>query len=155
MLLKDSPLQEIEEDENDRNPPLIVWVKEYAEEAGPKILQPTLEEIKQAVKDEFPELYASDLDLDHLLEALGIHVIADYREFKIAWFGTTDGATVDELLSKFQDQKYSRVRKKLGIDHLWVLNLQPDLGYSRNDIFEALVDFSEIDEKPECVIIDL
>ncbi|MCG9893264.1 MAG: hypothetical protein MH252_19605 [Thermosynechococcaceae cyanobacterium MS004] len=155
MLLKDSPLQEIEEDGNDRNPPLIEWMKEYAEEAGPKILLPTLEEIKQAVKDEFPELYASDLDLDHLLEALGIHVIADYREFKIAWFGTTDGATVDELLSKFQDQKYSRVRKKLCIDHLWVLNLQPDLGYSRNDIFEALVDFSEIDEKPECVIIDL
>lgn len=154
MLLDDSVLLD-DIDEEEENPPMIEWMKEYAHYAGPKSVRPTLEEVKAAIKDDFPELYASDLDLDHLLEELGIHVIADYRKFIIAWFGTTDESTIEGLLSKFQGEKYSKVRKKLGIDYLWIMNLRPHLGHMRNDAFEALVQFGEIEEKPECVIIDL
>lgn len=137
------------------NPPIDIWMKDYAKYAGPKIIHPTLEELKDAMMTDFPELYTSDLDLDHLLEALGIHVIVDYKEFKVAWFGTTNKANTESLLETFQQEKYSKVRHRLGIDYLWIINVLPHLGHMRNDIFEALIEFSEIAEKPECLIIDL
>ena len=154
MLTDESVLLDNLEEEEE-NPPLIEWMKEYADYAGPKTLRPTLEEVRAAIKDDFPELYVSDLDLDHLLEALGIHVITDYLDFTVAWFGTTDETRIEDLLLKFQGEKYSKVRKQLGIDYLWVMNLRPHLGHMRNDAFEALVQFGEIEDKPECVIIDL
>lgn len=143
------------DDEEEEVQTLIEWMKEYAIYAGPKTIRPTLEEVRIAIKDDFPELYSADLDLDHLLEELGIHIIVDYLEYTVAWLGTTDEETVESFLLKYQGEHYSNVRKKLGIKHLWVIKLLPHLGHMRNDIFEALVQFDEIEDKPECVIIDL
>lgn len=156
MIVNNSAeIEGVDEDDDEKNPPIIDWMKQYAAEAGPKTVQPTLEEVKEAIKDDFPKLYASDLDLDHLLEQLGIHVIAEHQDYCIAWFGTTQEGEVEELLSKYQQAPYSNVRRKLGINYLWILNLLPHLGHMRNDIFEADVEFSLIENKPECAIIDL
>ena len=146
---------EFDEDEEDELPPVSEWIREYARYAGPKLLQPTLEMVKDAIKDDFPELAASSLDVDQLLEAIGIHVIADYGDYRVAWFGTINAVDVDDLLANYQRKSYSKIRKSLDINYLWILNLSPKLGYTRNDIFEADVQFSLIDEKPECAIIDL
>jgi hypothetical protein len=144
-----------EDDEVEELPPVSEWIRDYAAYAGPKLLHPTTDTVKGALQIDFPELAASNLDLNSLLEAVGIHVIADHDDYRIAWFGTTKKDEVDVLLTKYQQAPYSHIRKKLGIDHLWILNLSPYLGYMRNDIFEADVDFSLIKNKPECAVIDL
>ena len=154
MLTDESVLLDNLEEEEE-NPPLIQWMQDYAVYAGPKTLRPTLEEIHEAINQDFPELKKSDLDLDHLLEELGIHVIVDLQDYTVAWFGTTDETIVEDLCAKFKQAPYSQIRRKLGIDYLWILNLRPHLGHMRNDIFEADVEFSELKDKPECAIIDL
>ena len=145
---------EFDEDEVEELPPIQEWLKEYAAYAGSKLIRPTLEHVKNALKDDFPELAASDLELDQLLESVGIHVIADHGDYRIAWIGTMQEEG-DTLLKKFQQPFYSNVRNKLGVDYLWILMLSPNLGHMRNDIFEADVQFSLIEDKPECAIIDL
>ena len=144
---------EDDEDDEEELQSIGEWVREYAAYAGPKLLHPTLEMVKDAIRDDFPEL--ATLDLDQLLEEIGIHVIADYGNYRIAWFGTTNAEEVDDLLANFQQENYSRIRESLGVTYLWILNLSPKLGYMRNDIFEADIQFSLIEEKPECAIIDL
>lgn len=144
-----------EEDEVEEIQPINEWIREYARIAGPKLLHPTVEEVTGAIKDHFPELIASNLDLDQLLDTVGIQVIADHKDYRIAWLGTDKKEEADKLLYKFQQPSYSDVRRKLKIDYLWILNLRPNLGHSRNDIFEADVDFSLIENKPECIIINL
>lgn len=155
MKTQNSAVMDKIDPELDRNLSINQWVQQYAEMAGPVTLNPTIETVKAAIKEEFPELIDTNLDREQLLDALGIHAIADCREFVVAWYGTTDETAIESLLHKFQTRPYSNVRKKLGIDHLWVMKLNPNLGHSRNDVFEAYFQFSELDEKPECAIIDL
>lgn len=144
-----------EDDEVEELPPVSEWIREYAKFAAPKPIPLTLEQVREAVKDDFPELAKSDLDIDHLLEEVGIHVTADEREFVIAWYGVIGEELADEVLEKYKQTPYSNVRKKLGIDYLWVMCLNSHLGHSVNDAFEAIVQFGEIDDKPECCVIDL
>jgi len=134
---------------------MIQWIKEYADYAGPKTVEPSIEQVKAACENNFPSLSSSDSDLDHLLEELGIHVIADYGTYRIAWLGTTDATTADTLLEKYQQPIYSQVRKNLGIDYLWILKINEERCHMANDIFEADVEFMEMDVKPECVIVNL
>lgn len=146
---------EFDEDEEEELPPVMEWVKDYAKIAGPRKITFTLEQVREAVKDDFPALAESNLDLDHLLDAVGIHSVADERKFVIAWYGVIGEDLADALLEKYKQAAYSNIRKKLGINYLWILSLRPHLGHSINDAFEAIVEFDEIEDKPECCIIDL
>jgi hypothetical protein len=131
------------------------WLKEYSTYAGPKAVLLTLEQVREAVKGDFPELSEANLSLDDLLEAVGIHFVGDYRKFIIAWYGVIGEADAKILLEKYQQSSYSNVRKNLGIDHLWILELNSNLGYSSNAEFECIVEFDEIEDKPECCVIRL
>jgi hypothetical protein len=142
-------------EEEDELPPASEWIKEYARYAAPRPVPLTLEQVHEAIKDDFPELAKSDLDLDRLLEEVGIHFVGNYRKFIIAWYGVIGEDNAETLLDKYQQSPYSNVRKRLGIDYLWVLDLNPDLGHSNNAAFEAIVEFDEIEDKPECCVIDL
>ncbi len=146
---------EFDEDEEDELPPVSEWIREYAKIAAPKPIPLTIEQVREAVKDDFPELANSDLDMDHLLEEVGIHVTADEREFVVAWYGVIGEDLANELLEKYKQAPYSNVRKKLGIDYLWVMNLHPKLWHTINASTEAIVQFSEIEDKPECCVVDL
>ena len=146
---------EFDEDEIEELPSVLEWMKDYAKIAGPRKILFTLEQVRAAVKDDFPALAASNLDLDELLDEVGIHTIVDEREFIVAWYGVIGEELADESLEKFRQAPYSNVRKKLGIDYLWILSLSPNVGHSINDAFEAIVEFGEIEDKPECCIIDL
>jgi hypothetical protein len=146
---------EFDEDAEDELPPVSEWIREYAKIAAPKPIPLTLEQVREAVKDDFPELANSDLDMDHLLEEVGIHVTADEREFVVAWYGVIGEDLADELLEKYKQEPYSNVRKKLGIDYLWVMSLHPKLWHTINASMEAIVQFAEIEDKPECCVVDL
>ncbi len=146
---------EFDEDEEDELPPVIERIRQYAKIAEPKPIPLTIEQVREAVKDDFPELANSDLDMDHLLEEVGIHVTADEREFVVAWYGVIGEDLANELLEKYKQAPYSNVRKKLGIDYLWVMNLHPKLWHTINASTEAIVQFSEIEDKPECCVVDL
>jgi hypothetical protein len=144
-----------EDEEVEELQPVNEWIREYAKIAAPKPIPLTLGQVREAVKDDFPELAKSDLDMDRLLEEVGIHVTADEREFVVAWYGVIGEDLADELLEKYKQVPYSNVRKKLGIDYLWVMSLHPKLWHSINASMEAIVEFHEIEDKPECCVVNL
>lgn len=147
---------EFDEDENEEElQSAKEWLKEYSTYAGPKSVPLRLEQVREAVKNDFPELIEANLSLDDLLDAVGIHFVGDYREFIIAWYGVIGKENANISLEEYQKQCYSNVRKKLGIDYLWILELNSNLGYSANAIFECIVEFDELEDKPACCVISL
>lgn len=131
------------------------WLKEYSSYAGPKSVPLTLKQVHEAVKDDFPGLIKANLSLSDLLDTVGIHFVGDYRDFIIAWYGVIGKENAKVLLEKYQQSPYFNVRKKLGIDYLWILELDPNLGYSANAIFECAGEFDEIEDKTECCVMSL
>jgi hypothetical protein len=131
------------------------WLKEYSTYAGPKSVPLTLKQVHEAVKDDFPELIEANLSLSDLLDAVGIHFVGDYFDFIIAWYGVIGKENANVSLEKYQQSSYFNVRKKLGIDYLWILELDSNLGYSANAIFECGIEFDEIEDKSECCVISL
>jgi hypothetical protein len=146
---------EFDEEEEAELQSVAEWVREYSTYAGPKSVPLTLEQVRAAVKDDFPELIEANLSLDDLLDAVGIHFVGDYREFIIAWYGVIGEENANILLEKYQQPSYFTIRKKLGIDYLWILELNSNLGYSANAIFESMVEFDEIEDKTECCVMNL
>ena len=144
-----------EEDEVEELQSIEDWTREYATYAGPKSVSLTLEQVREAVNDDFPELTEANLNLDDLLDAIGIHFVGDYRKFIIAWYGVVGKENANAGLEKYQQTSYSNVRRKLGINYLWILELDESLGYSENAAFECIVEFDEIEDKPECCVIRL
>ena len=131
------------------------WLKEYSTYAGPKSVPLTLKQVHEAVKDDFPELIEANLSLDDLLDAVGIHFVGDYLDFIVAWYGVIGKENANVLLDKYQQSSYFNIRKKLGIDYLWILDLDSNLGYSANAIFECGIEFDGIEDKPECCVMSL
>lgn len=146
---------EFDEDQEDELQSAKEWLKEYSTYAGPKSVSLTLEQVREAVKDDFPELIEVNLGLDDLLDEVGIHFVGDYRKFIVAWYGVIEKENANVLLEKYQKSCYVNIRKKLGIDYLWILELDSSFGYSANAIFECIVEFDEIENKPECCVISL
>ena len=135
--------------------PLTQWMKKYATYAGVTTVQPDFDSVLAVAKACIPE---SQLDLsgvEQLLRSVGIDVIAQYGPERVAWIGSTSDTEVEEMLQQYQQPMYSQIRQALGVNYLWVLKIQEDFGHMKNDIFEALVEFTDMNEKPECVIIDL
>lgn len=135
--------------------PLTQWMKEYATYAGVTTFKPDFDSVLAVAKSCLQDSQLDTRSVDELLRSIGIDVIAQYGNDRIAWLGSISESEVEEMLQKYQQPEYSKIRKSLDIEHLWILKIQDDLGHGKRDIFEALVEFSDMDEQPECVIIDL
>jgi hypothetical protein len=116
---------------DEQNPPLQ-WFCQYAQEAGLKTV-------------DYPS---------QSLEDLGIHLVFEHGQNRIALAGSTDEAEVNRVFDRHQQEAYTEIRKSLGIDYLWVLKLT-NLSHSANDLFEALCQFFDLEQKPECCIVNL
>ncbi len=134
---------------------LTQWIKAYATYAGVTTVKPELNFVMTVARSYLSDEQLDISGVDELLRSVGIDVIAQYGSERVAWLGSTSEPEVEEMLEKYQQPAYSHIRKALGVDYLWILKIQDDLGHTKNDIFEAFVEFSDMDEKTECIIIDL
>lgn len=132
---------------------LYNWLREYIEYSGLKDIHLSLAEVRDAVSAALGEYTLKTDNAQELLDELDLPVIIEDETGRIALAATTDEQEADAMLAKYSGQKYVILRKSLGINHLLILQVNENLGYTRNDIFEAYVEFSALPEKPECVII--
>lgn len=134
---------------------LSSWLREYTEYAGLQNVCLSLAEISNAVSMAFPDYIIETDNAQELLDELDLPVIIEDETGRIALAATTDAQAANAMLAKYFDDKYVLLRKLLGINYLLVLQVNKSLGHTRNDIFEAYVEFSALSEKPSCVIISL
>lgn len=135
--------------------PLSSWLREYAQYAGIKNVCLSLDEIRNAVLSVFPNYIIETDNGQELLDKFDLAVIVEDEPGRIALAATTDAQAADAMLAKYSDQHYVLLRQMLGIDYLLILQVNENLGHTRNDLFEAYVEFSALPEKPSCVIISL
>lgn len=135
--------------------PLSSWLREYAAYAGIKNVCPSLDEIRNAVLSVFPNYIIETDNAQELLDKFDLPVIVEDETGRIALAATTDAQAADTMLAKYSDQQYILLRQLLGIDYLLILQVKENLGHTRNDLFEAYVEFSALPEKPDCAIISL
>lgn len=135
--------------------PLSSWLREYAQYAGIKNVCPSLDEIRNAVLSVFPNYIIETDNAQELLDKFDLPVIVEDETGRIALAATTDAQAADAMLAKYSDQQYILLRQLLGIDYLLILQVNENLGHTRNDLFEAYVEFSALEEKPDCAIISL
>jgi len=133
--------------------PLSSWLREYAQYAGIKNVCLSLDEIRNAILSVFPSYITETDNGQELLDKFDLPVIVEDETGRIALAATTDAQAADAMLAKYSDEKYVLLRKLLGIDYLLILQVNENLGHTRNDLFEAYVEFSALEEKPNCVII--
>ncbi len=133
--------------------PLSSWLREYTQYAGIKNVCPSLDEIRNAVLLAFPGYIIETDQVQELLDKFDLPVIMQDETGRIALTATTDAQVADAMLAKYSDDKYVLLRQMLGINYLLILQVNESLGHTRNDIFEAYVEFSALPEKPDCVII--
>lgn len=132
---------------------LSSWLREYIEYAGLKSIYLSLAEVRDAVSAASLEYIIKTDNAQELLDELDLPVIIEDETGRIALNAITNEQEADAMLTKYSGQKYVLLRKLLGINHLLILQVNENLGHTRNDIFEAYVEFSALPEKPECVII--
>ena len=130
-------------------------LREYIEYAGLKSICLSLAEVRDAVSAASLEYIIKTDNAQELLDELDLPVIIEDETGRIALTAITDEQEADAMLTKYSRQKYVLLRKLLGINHLLILQVNENLGHTRNDIFEAYVEFSALPEKPECLIISL
>jgi hypothetical protein len=133
--------------------PLSSWLREYAQYAGIKNVCPSLDEIRNAVLSVFPNYIIETDNAQELLDKFDLPVIVEDEAGRIALAATTDTQAANAMLAKYCDQQYVLLRQLLGIDYLLILQVNENLGHTRNDLFEAYVEFSALPEKPNCVVI--
>ncbi len=134
---------------------LSSWLREYIEYAGLKSICLSLAEVRDAVSAASLEYIIKTDNAQELLDELDLPVIIEDETGRIALTAITDEQEADAMLTKYSRQKYVLLRKLLGINHLLILQVNENLGHTRNDIFESYVEFSALPEKPECVIVSL
>jgi len=129
------------------------WLREYTRYAGLQNICLPLAEIRNAVSLAFPDYIIKTDNAQELLDEFDLPVIVEDEPGRIAFAATTDAQAADAMLAKYSDQHYVLLRQILGIDYLLILQVNENLGHTRNDLFEAYVEFSALPEKPNCVII--
>lgn len=134
---------------------LSSWLREYTRYAGLQNVCLSLAEISSAVLSAFPEYIIKTDNVQELLDELDLPVIIEDETGRVALTATTDELEADAMLAKYSEEKYVLLRKLLGIDYLLILQIHESLAHTRNDIFEAYVEFSALPEKSCCVIISL
>lgn len=134
---------------------LSSWLRKYVEYSGLKNVCLSLAQVRYAVSVASSEYIIKADDAQELLDELDLPVVVEDKTGRIALVATTDEQEADAMLVKYSDESYVLLRQLLGINYLLILQVNENLGHTRNDIFEAYVDFSALPEKPECVIISL
>lgn len=134
---------------------LYNWLREYIEYSGLKDIHLSIAEVKDAVSAVLTQYIIKTDNAQELLDELDLPVIIEDEMGRIALAATTDEQEAEAMLAKYSGQKYATLRKLLGINRLLILQVNENLGHTRNDIFEAYVEFFALPEKPECVIISL
>ncbi|MCY7286069.1 MAG: hypothetical protein LH679_22125 [Cyanobacteria bacterium CAN_BIN43] len=132
---------------------LSSWLREYIEYAGLKSIYLSLAEVRDAVSAASLEYIIKTDNAQELLDKLDFPVVIEDETERIALAAVTNEQEADAMLAKHSDENYVLLRQSLGIDYLVILQVNENLGHTRNDIFEAYVEFSALPEKPECVII--
>lgn len=134
---------------------LSSWLREYIEYAGLKSIYLSLAEVRDAVSAASLEYIIKTDNAQELLDELDLPVVIEDETERIALAAVTNEQEADAMLAKHSGEKYTSLRKLLDINYLIILQVNEDLGHTRNDIFEAYVEFSALPEKPECLIISL
>ncbi|PSB25844.1 hypothetical protein [Chlorogloea sp. CCALA 695] len=134
---------------------LYSWLREYIEYAGLESIHQSLAEIRDAMSAASLEYVIKTDNVQELLDELDLPVLIEDETGRIALAAVTNEQEADAMLAKHSDEKYVLLRQSLGIDYLVILQVNENLGHTRNDIFEAYVEFSALPEKPECLIISL
>lgn len=134
---------------------LSSWLREYTRYAGLQNVCLSLAEIRDAMSAASFEYIIKTDNVQELLDEFALPVIIEDETGRIALVATTNEQEADAMLAKYSDEKYVLLRKLLGINYLLILQVNESLGHTRNDIFEAYVEFSALPEKPFCVIIML
>ncbi len=132
---------------------LYSWLREYVEYSGLKNVYPSLAQVRDAVSAASLTCTVNTDNGQDLLDELDLPVIIEDGTERIALVAVTNEQEADAMLAKHSDEKYASLRKLLGIDYFVILQVNKNLGHTRNDIFEAYVEFSALPEKPECLII--
>lgn len=134
---------------------LYSWLREYVEYSGLKNVYPSLAEVRDAALAASLTCTVNTDNGQDLLDELDLPVIIEDGTEQIALVAAINEQEANAMLAKHSDEKYASLRQSLGIDYLVILQVNKNLGHTRNDIFEAYVEFSVLPEKPECVIVSL
>lgn len=131
------------------------WLRDYCEQVHEPRFFPTENDVFVAVSSVLPNLDVVAKSAQALLDEMGIYVISQFGDERIAFVGSVDNEEIEAMLQKYSRADYSLIRKALGIQYLWIIKINEGLCHMRIDLFEAHVQFSSLVEKTECVIIDL
>lgn len=134
---------------------LYSWLREYVEYSGLKNVYPSLAEVRDAALAASLTCTVNTDNGQDLLDELDLPVIIEDGTEQIALVAAINEQEANAMLAKHSDENYVLLRQLLGIDYLVILQVNENLGHTRNDIFEAYVEFSALQAKPECLIISL
>lgn len=148
---------------------LVKWFYDYADEVGLLIVDYSVSEVAAAVRAHLHESIQLDSSAESTIEIAGvhlepqaesildivdIHLVFQHGSDRIALGGSTDESEVKSVFENHQQQEYADFRKALEIDYFWVLKLT-NLSPSANNFFEVMCQFFDLEQKPECCIVDL
>lgn len=154
---------------SDNQAALVKWFYDYADEVGLLIVDYSVSEVAAAVRAHLHESIQLDSSAEstieiagvHLepqaesiLDIVGIHLVFQHGSDRIALGGSTDESEVKSVFENHQQQEYADFRKALEIDYFWVLKLT-NLSPSANNLFEVMCEFFDLEQKPDCCIVDL
>lgn len=150
---------------------LADWVRSFADNTLPVCLNPTVEQIRSAIADNLPKKLGEVSPLasasDLLDQVLGINVIVEYGREKIGWIATDDPIEAEKMRQIYSSPAYSKARHALAINGHWIFLVRLELlnTYFQEDlierapdpleVYEAFPDLFRIEERLECVVVEL
>jgi hypothetical protein len=141
---------------NETNANLSQWIKNFANTNYYKanFLPETVREATYTYLHNV-KLPAEDAEIEQLLDSLGFVSAIALGDETIAWSVATNRSQASEMIEQYSTSTYSRWRKALGIDSHWILLVDPEVMFTIQDLYEAHMDLLELEDKPECVIVEL
>lgn len=150
---------------------LTDWVRSFATNTLPVCLNPTTEEIWQAIASYLPEKLAEvslEASASELLDQVfGIDIVVEYGREKIGWAATDEPIKAEKMRQIYSSVSYSKARRSLKIDGHWIF--LPDLQfldhYHSEDLYENAPEPIEVyeqfpkllylEDRLECVVVEL
>lgn len=150
---------------------LVEWTRNFARENLVVCPHPPVEQIWEAITTYLgKEAIGKDGELDAaaLLEkVLGIAVVVQFGDEQVGWTATADPDTAVVLHQQLSSQTHAQARQALGINSLWILQVNPELldVYCEEDLIEhapyslamyqQFPDVLHLQERQECQIVEL
>lgn len=153
----------------DNQTALVKWFYDYADEVGLSLVDFSVSEVATAVRTHLHESIQLDPSAESpieiagvqleaqagsIFEVVGIHLVFQHGSDRIALGGSTDESAVKAVFENHQQEEYADFRKALEIDYFWILKLT-HLAPSANNLFEVMCQFFDLEQKPDCYIVDL